>query len=218
MIPLVFGNADRPVRRILCIGAHSDDLEIGCGATIMRLVSRYPDVAVRWVVLSGDERRADEARCGANLLLSECRSAEVVTKTFRDGFFPQSGIEVKEFFETLKAEPTWDLIFTHYRGDLHQDHRTVAELTWNTFRNHLILEYEIPKYDGGLGDPNVFVPVDDETRSRKTNALLTAFGSQRDKRWFSRETFDALMRLRGVECASPTGYAEAFYGRKLSFV
>jgi LmbE family N-acetylglucosaminyl deacetylase len=216
MIPAVLGGGSRPVRRILCIGAHSDDIEIGCGGTILRMAEWYPEAHVRWVVLSGNERRADEARCGASLFLKGLREPEVVTKTFRDGFFPYDGAEIKTFFEQLKHEPTWDVILTHYRGDLHQDHRVVSELTWNTFRDHLILEYEIPKYDGGLGSPNLFVPLDEAQRASKVEHLLKAFGSQRDKRWFTAETFNGLMRLRGIECASPTGYAEAFYARKVT--
>lgn len=211
MIPLGLGHG-AAVHRILCLGAHSDDIEIGCGGTILRLLEWYPDVYVRWVVLSGNARRADEARCGASLFLGGSSQSEVVTKEFRDGFFPYSP-ELKEFFETLKMEPTWDVIFTHQREDRHQDHRVVSDLTWNTFRNHLVLEYEIPKYDGGLGSPNVFVTLDESTRDRKIEYLMQAFGSQRDKRWFSGSTFASLMRLRGVECGNE--YAEGFYARKL---
>lgn len=213
MIPVVFG-AGAPVRRILCLGAHSDDIEIGCGGTMLRLLEAYPDAQVRWVVLSGNERRAAEARCGASLFLGQGRSAEVITKSFRDGFFPYDPA-IKEFFEELKAEPTWDLILTHHREDRHQDHRVVSDLTWNTFRNHAILEYEIPKYDGGLGQPNFYVPLDESTRQRKLDHLMQAFGSQRDKRWFTEDTFSGLMRLRGVECAASEGFAEGFFARKL---
>ena len=215
MIPVNFHGAG--IRRMLCIGAHADDIEIGCGGTILQLLQSHPDVHVRWVVLSGDDRRAAEARCAAQLFLGAARDPEVVTKTFRDGYFPYSGAEMKDFFEQLKEEPSWDLIFTHHRADLHQDHRFVSELTWNTFRDHLILEYEIPKYDGGLLDPNFLVPISDDVRKRKIDGLMRAFGSQRNKRWFTPETFDGLMRLRGVECASPTGYAEGFFARKLVF-
>jgi LmbE family N-acetylglucosaminyl deacetylase len=201
--------------RILCLGAHADDIEIGCGATILRLVEAYPDMEVRWVVLSGDERRANEARCSASMFLANAARAEVTARTFRDGFFPYIGGEIKTFFEELKAEPAPDVIFTHSRDDLHQDHRVVAELTWNTFRDHFILEYEIPKYDGRLPNPNFFVPIDDETRTRKIAYLMRAFGSQRDKRWFTEDTFAGLMRLRGVECASPMGSAEGFVAKKV---
>ena len=208
------GDADG-LHRILCLGAHSDDIEIGCGATLLRLVAEHPALEVHWVVLSGDERRAAEARCSASLFLADAARAEVTVRSFRDGFFPYIGAEIKSFFEELKERPAPDLIFTHFGGDHHQDHRLVSELTWNTFRDHVILEYEIPKYDGGLVSPNVFVPIDDEMRSRKIEYLMRAFGSQRDKRWFTEDTFSALMRLRGVECASPVGFAEGFFAKKL---
>ena len=205
----------RGLRRILCVGAHSDDIEIGCGGTVLRLLALYPELEVRWIVLSGNERRADEARCAASLFLRDAVRADVSVHAFRDGFFPYVGGEIKEFFETLKAERSPDLIFTHSRDDRHQDHRVVADLTWNTFRDHAILEYEIPKYDGELASPNFFVPIDDETRQRKVSYLMRAFGSQRDKRWFTEDTFTGLMRLRGIECASPSGSAEGFHARKL---
>jgi len=201
--------------RVLCLGAHSDDIEIGCGGTILRLIESHAEIEVRWVVLSGDERRAREARCAASLFLAGATKVNVTVRAFRDGFFPYIGDEIKEFFEELKAEPAPDVIFTHARADLHQDHRVVAELTWNTFRDHFILEYEIPKYDGGLGNPNFFVPIDERTRARKIEYLMRAFGSQRDKRWFTEETFSGLMRLRGVECASAVGCAEAFTAKKV---
>jgi LmbE family N-acetylglucosaminyl deacetylase len=215
MIPLsIAGRNERPTR-ILCLGAHADDIEIGCGATVLRLVESYPELEVRWVVLSGDERRAQEARCSASMFLANAQHSEVTVHTFRDGFFPYVGAEIKTVFEQLKREPAPDVIFTHSRSDLHQDHRIVAELTWNTFRDHFILEYEIPKYDGGLPNPNFFVPVDEETRSRKIAYLMRAFGSQRTKRWFTEDTFSGLMRLRGIECASPVGSAEAFLAKKI---
>jgi LmbE family N-acetylglucosaminyl deacetylase len=213
MIPLTVGAAS-PFR-ILCIGAHSDDIEIGCGGALLQLLKAHPSATVRWVVLSGDDAREKEARCAASLFLADTEH-EITTRRFRDGFFPHSP-ELKEFFEELKQGVAPDVVFTHWRTDRHQDHRVVSDLTWNTFRDHLVLEYEIPKYDGGLTDPNVFVPLDPEIRAKKVDYLLRAFASQRSKRWFTRETFDALMRLRGIECASPTGYAEGFYGRKIIF-
>ena len=215
MLPLALPAGADGLRRILCLGAHSDDIEIGCGGTILRLLAEHPALEVQWVVLSGNERRAAEARCAASLFLADAVSPAVRVCSFRDGFFPYIGGEIKELFEELKAGPTPDLVFTHYGRDLHQDHRVVSELTWNTFRDHVILEYEIPKYDGGLGSPNVFVPLDDEVRARKVEYLMRAFGTQRDKRWFTADTFQGLMRLRGVECASPVGSAEAFFARKL---
>jgi LmbE family N-acetylglucosaminyl deacetylase len=215
MNPLSLAGLTHGAPRVLCVGAHSDDIEIGCGGTILRLIAAYPELEVRWVVLSGDERRAQEARCSASLFLADVAHANVTTRTFRDGFFPYVGGEIKTFFEQLKGEPSPDVIFTHSRADRHQDHRVVADLTWNTFRDHFILEYEIPKYDGGLANPNFFVPIDDETRSRKIEYLMRAFGSQRDKRWFTEDTFSGLMRLRGVECASSVGSAEGFVAQKV---
>ena len=200
--------------RILCLGAHADDIEIGCGGTLLHALRDNPCVHVRWVVLSASQPREDEARRSAERFLRCAADADVSVGRFRDGFFPYIGGEIKELFERLKAEPAPDIIFTHHGRDLHQDHRVVSELTWNTFRDHLILEYEIPKYDGGLLTPNLFVPVDDAARREKLRVLMDVFATQRDKRWFSESTFDGLMRLRGVESASPTGYAEGFHARK----
>lgn len=199
---------------ILCLGAHADDIEIGCGGTILRLLAERPRVTVHWVVLSGDDRRADEARRSAEQFLRDAKARHLRQERFRDGFFPHEAAAVKEVFEQLKAtEP--DLVFTHRGDDAHQDHRIVSELTWNTFRDHCILEYEVPKYDGDLGRPNVFVPLPSGVRRQKVRVLMSAFPSQRRKRWFTSTTFDGLMRLRGVECAAAEGYAEAFHGRKL---
>lgn len=215
MIPLSFANGTTAPRRALFIGAHSDDIEIGCGATVLRLLEWNPALEVRWIVLSGSEEREREARCGASLFLAACTRAEVSVQRFRDGFFPYDGAEIKEFFETLKRESAPDVIFTHNREDRHQDHRVVSELTWNTFRNHTILEYEIPKYDGGLGTPNLFVPIDDATRARKIEYLMRAFGSQRNRGWFTNETFSGLMRLRAVESGLTESFAEGFHAKKL---
>lgn len=207
---------DRPLN-ILAIGAHSDDIEIGCGGTILELLSKDDDVHVRWVVLSAvGDRGREAARSAEAYLADHGDSDDVVLGDFRDGFLPYAGHEVKDFFEQLKEEPHPDLILTHTRADLHQDHRLVCELTWNTWRNHLVLEYEVPKYDGDLGSPNVFVPLDGATLDRKIQLLLDSFPSQADKHWFSPDVFRSLARLRGVESASPTGLAEAFYGRKLT--
>jgi LmbE family N-acetylglucosaminyl deacetylase len=170
---------------------------------------------VHWVVLSGDTRRAREARRSANRLLRGAAEIHIRLEKFRDGFLPYEGAALKEVFEQLKASGSPDLVFTHHRDDRHQDHRVVSDLTWNTFRDHLILEYEVPKYDGDLGHPNVFVPLGTAIRRRKMRLLMTAFPSQARKRWYSEETFNALLRLRGVECAASEGYAEAFHGRKL---
>jgi LmbE family N-acetylglucosaminyl deacetylase len=201
--------------RVLALGCHSDDIEIGAGGTLTQLQERYGGrLHVRWIVFSAHGPRRDEARASALELLAPA-PVEIDVHSFRDGYFPYTGAEVKDVFEALKAEPAPDLIFTHHRHDLHQDHRLLCELTWNTFRDHLVLEYEIPKYDGDLGNPNVFVPVTEAQCRRKVDILLRHFGSQRSKHWFTEDLFLGLMRLRGAECRSPTGYAEAFHGRKL---
>jgi len=199
---------------VLCLGAHSDDIEIGCGGTILRLAQEYPHCVFHWVVFSAHGVRAAEAQRAAALFAGSHAARAPLLKAFEDGFMPFVGAEVKAVFEELKALSP-DLIFTHYRNDAHQDHRVVAELTWNTFRDHLILEYEIPKFDGDLGQPNLFVPLESEVCEKKTGYLLEAFESQRAKRWFRQDTFLSLMRLRGMECNAPSGYAEAFYCRKL---
>jgi LmbE family N-acetylglucosaminyl deacetylase len=201
----------RPLR-VLCLGAHSDDLEIGCGGALLRLMAMR-EVDVQWVVFGCQGQRAAEARDSAEALLSEATERHIDVHGFRDAFFPQQAGEIKEAFEALKQRPAPDLILTHARHDLHQDHALLNQLTWNTFRHHTVLEYEIPKYDGDLGSPNVFVELDAEIVARKVAHLMRFFQSQRDKRWFDEETFRGLMRLRGVE--SGVRYAEAFYGRKV---
>jgi LmbE family N-acetylglucosaminyl deacetylase len=200
---------------VLCLGAHSDDIEIGCGGTMLSLLQASAALTVTWVVFGAQGMRVEEARHSAESFLAAAAKREIVIHGFRDGFFPYTGAQIKETFEALKARMSPDLIFTHYRHDLHQDHRLIAELTWNTFRDHLVLEYEIPKYDGDLGVPNLFVPLDEALCRRKIDTLMTSFASQRDKRWFSEDLFRSLLRLRGMECNSPSTYAEAFYGRKL---
>jgi LmbE family N-acetylglucosaminyl deacetylase len=199
---------------ILCLGAHSDDIEIGCGGSLLQLKKSYPNLRFRWVVFSGSGTRGREAQKGAELFAAGCEK-EVTLKEFRDGFLPYSGAAVKDFFEELKAGVNPDLIFTHWQRDAHQDHRLISELTWNTFRNHLILEYEIPKYDGDMGRPNLFMSVEAPLHQQKIDHLLAAFESQRAKPWFQPETFLGLMRLRGMESNSVSGYAEAFHARKL---
>lgn len=199
---------------ILCIGAHSDDIEIGAGATLRGLARRYPQARVSWQVFSAGGGRADEARLSANYFVDGFAEADIGIHDFPDGFFPVHLAELKSRMEEVRKAVRPDVIFTHYRHDLHQDHRTLAELTWQTFRDEFILEFEIAKYDGDLGTPNFFCPVSAELRQAKLDALERYFSSQRPKGWFSAETFSALMRLRGVECRSPSGYAEAFYCRK----
>jgi len=200
---------------VLCLGAHADDIEIGCGGTLLRFCETIPNIKFYWVVFSASGRRCQEATKAAELFTSG-HEKQVILKQYRDGFFPYCGSEVKDFFEEMKGQVSPDLIFTHWQGDAHQDHRAISELTWNTFRNHLILEYEIPKYDGDLGRPNVFVPLEAAVYERKVTYLFHAFASQHSKSWFERETFLALMRIRGMEANSPSGYAEAFHARKLT--
>ena len=213
MLALNFPQRETGPLKILCLGSHSDDIEIGCGGTILRLLSSR-ELDIVWVVFSSNSKREREARNSAELFLSQARRKEIIVKNFRDGFFPFDGVEIKSFFEDLKRTVP-DLIFTHSRRDAHQDHRLVAELTWNTFRNHLILEYEIPKYDGDLGQPNLFVPLDQEIYEKKVRYIMEAFETQRTKPWFEKETFLSLMRLRGMECVAPSGHAEGFFCRKL---
>jgi LmbE family N-acetylglucosaminyl deacetylase len=199
---------------VLCVGAHSDDIEIGCGGTMLHLKEAFPQLRYHWVVLSASGHRGQEARKSAELFTAGCKK-EIVLEEYRDGFLPYSGGKVKDFFEEMKGQVNPDLIFTHWHGDAHQDHRLVSELTWNTFRNHLILEYEVPKYDGDIGRPNVFVPLEPPLYERKVDYLFEAFVSQQGKRWFDRETFLGIMRIRGMESNSSSGYAEGFYSRKL---
>lgn len=200
---------------VLCLGAHCDDIEIGCGGTILTLVQGNPNVSVHWVVYSSTPERELEARRSADAFLGPVQNRTLVIHGFRDGFFPYVGAELKECFEELKRQVQPDVIFTHCRDDLHQDHRLVSELTWNTFRNHLILEYEIPKYDGDLGRPTVFVPITDAIHQQKIAYLVDCYPSQRERQWFSPSLFSAILRLRGMEANASSTYAEAFYARKL---
>jgi LmbE family N-acetylglucosaminyl deacetylase len=201
--------------KVLCLGAHCDDIEIGCGGTILKLIAHYPNAEFYWVVFSANPQRAQEASESANAFLRHAQEKKIVIKDFRDSFFPYIGLEIKEYFEQFRREFSPDLVFTHYRNDLHQDHRLISDLTWNTFRDHLILEYEIPKYDGDLGTPNFFVYLDEATCHRKIKYILDSFKTQAENQWFSQETFLAIMRLRGIESNAPDKYAEAFYGRKI---
>ena len=212
MIPLSL--SEREPLRLLCLGAHCDDIEIGCGGTILKLAAAGHKIEVHWVVFSSDEERKQEALKSVEAFLCDVTTKKVTVLGLRDGFFPYIGADLKERFEQLKAEFSPDLILTHYRYDLHQDHRLVSELTWNAFRNHLILEYEIPKYDGDFGAPNLFVPLDESICRRKIDAILDAYQSQSGKHWFSRDLFSAILRLRGMEANACSGYAEGFYCRK----
>jgi LmbE family N-acetylglucosaminyl deacetylase len=201
--------------QVLCLGSHSDDIEIGCGGAILRLIDDFPDARFHWVVFSAIGVRKAEAQASAEAFAG-AHIERLLLKEFQDGFMPFNGSEVKATFEELKRGVDPDLIFTHQPHDAHQDHRLISELTWNTFRNHFILEYEIPKYDGDMGRPSVFVPLTDEMRKNKVSILINSFASQRQKSWFDESTFYGLMRLRGMECNAPSGYAEAFYCRKLA--
>jgi LmbE family N-acetylglucosaminyl deacetylase len=214
VIPKLAGS--RPLS-LLCLGAHGDDIEIGCGGTLLRLLVEHPGSMVHWIVFSASGMRATEALTSANRFLDAAGQTDVVIEEFRDGFFPYLGASIKESFEKLKARIAPDLILTHYREDLHQDHRLVSQLTWNTFRDHLILEYEIPKYDGDIGTPNFFVHLDSASCRRKVSQILECFPSQRARDWFSEDAFYALLRLRGLECNAPQKYAEGFYCRKLVY-
>jgi LmbE family N-acetylglucosaminyl deacetylase len=201
--------------RVVCIGAHCDDIEIGCGATLLQLREAWPEAEIHWLVLSSNAQRRAETEVAARRLLGAAALPRVVFGKFRDGFLPYEGASVKEFFEDAKARVSPDVILTHQRSDLHQDHRIACELTWNTWRDQLVLEYEIPKYDGDLGRPNVFVALEREQLETKIAILEEAYASQRAKSWFTPETFRGLARLRGIEANAPSGYAEAFYGPKL---
>lgn len=209
-----FADAEQPC--FLFLGAHSDDIEIGCGATVLTLAELYPHASIHWVIFSAKGIRKSEAQESANDFLAAFHLSAVETLGFRNAYFPTEADRIKDAFEDLKKRISPDLVFTHHRDDRHQDHRVVGELTWNTFRDHIILEYEIPKYDGGLGDPNIFVDIADVSRNQKLDKILRHFPSQADKHWFTRDVFAALMRLRGVEGNSSTGFAEAFYCRKAS--
>ncbi|EKQ67878.1 putative LmbE-like protein [Leptolyngbyaceae cyanobacterium JSC-12] len=219
MLSLTFNHQQQnSFHQVLCLGAHSDDIEIGCGGTILKLVEMFPNLSFYWVVFGTDEQRKEEAIASANTFLKGVAQKNIIIKGFQDRFFPYIGAEIKEFFDQLRKDVSPDLIFTHYRNDLHQDHRLISDLTWNTFRNHMILEYEIMKYDGDLGTPNMFVHLDESLCQRKITYLLEHFVTQSNKHWFNEETFLSLLRLRGVESNAPNKYSEAFYCRKAVFI
>lgn len=203
--------------KILVLGAHCDDIEIGCGSTLLKLLDDYPDAEVFWVVFSSNSVREAEARNSARSYLCNHPGSSVEINNFRNGFFPYVAADIKEYFEALKAKFEPDIIFTHYIEDKHQDHRTISELTWNTFRNHVVFQYEIAKYDGDLVTPNLYAAADDMYVKRKIDLLIKHFSSQSDKHWFTQDLFKALMRIRGIECASESGFAEGFHARKLLF-
>ena len=216
MLPFHLDDASLQGRpTLLALGAHSDDIEIGCGGTLLHLAERYPNLEVVWVVLSATRERADEARASAEAFVGQVASLRVIVEDFRDKYFAHDGDAMRELFEWLQTQIDPDIILTHRRADSHQDHRFVCELTWNTFRNNLILEYEIPKYDGDLSSPNMFVPISQELADRKVETILRVFETQRERHWFTEDLFMAMMRLRGMEANSPTRLAEAFTCRKL---
>lgn len=215
MLHLTFKRGESELQKILCLGAHSDDIEIGCGGSILRLLEEYERLEIFWVVFSATDKRAQEAVYCANRFLSKAKKKEIRIEKFRDSYFPYIGAEIKEYFEKLKQQISPDLIFTPFREDFHQDHRLISELTWNTYRNHLILEYEVIKYDGDLGRPNIYFNLDKEICNKKVDLVLESFKTQKNRSWFTRDAFMSIMRLRGIEINAPENYAEAFYGRKI---
>lgn len=208
--------ADGGPLSVLFLGAHSDDIEIGCGGTVLELLRARPDVEIRWVVFSAIGVRAAEAKAGARRFIGRRAATSVELHEFRDGFFPVQFAAIKDVFEGIAKSFRPDVVFTHRREDRHQDHRIVSDLAWNTFRRQLIFEYEIPKWDGDLGIPNCFMPLSATVAKKKVQLLMSAFASQRSKDWFDEETFRGLARLRGIECRAPSGFAEAFSGRKVT--
>ncbi len=215
MLNLQLSDRGNGARKILCLGAHADDIEIGCGGTILRWLQEHDDLEFWWVVFSSDKKRKNEALKGADRFLRGTRKKTVAVESFRDGFFPYIGANIKEYFEALKNRVSPDIVLTHYRDDLHQDHRLISELTWNTFRRELILEYEIPKYDGDLGQPNLFAHLSAAVCRKKIDYVLDIYKTQTQKHWLTEDTLRALLRLRGVESCAAEKYAEAFYCRKL---
>jgi len=201
--------------KVLCLGAHPDDIEIGCGGTLLRIAKEVPEAEFYWVVFSGNSQRQRETIESAQIFLNNVKTKKVVVKDFRDSYFPFIGEEIKDYFEQIKQDFSPDMIFTHYRKDAHQDHRLVSNLTWNTFRDHLLLEYEIPKFDGDLRTPNLYVNIDETSARKKTSLIIENYPSQKEKSWFTAETFLSILRIRGIESNSPTKYAEGFYCRKL---
>ncbi len=215
MLNLKFSEQTKSPRKVLCLGAHSDDIEIGCGGTVLRWLEEHSDLEFYWVVLSSGRERKKEAVRSAELFLRGTRKKKIVVENFRDGFFPYGGAEIKQYFESVKKSFAPDIVLTHYRDDRHQDHRLVSDLTWNTFRRELILEYEIPKYDGDLGQPNLFVHLTEAVCRKKIEYILGIFKTQAAKDWLTEDTLQAILRLRGVESRAPAKYAEGFYCRKM---
>lgn len=214
MFPLTLDRT-RPLK-VLCLGAHCDDIEIGCGGTLLRLAAQQPDMEMRWEVFTGSALRHGETRRAADHLLDGIARSRLELHSLPESYLPQHWGAVKERFERIKAEYQPSLIFTHRREDAHQDHRVVSELTWNTFRDHLILEYEIPKYEGDMGNPNLFIALSPSQADRKVEVITECFDSQHGRSWFDARTFFGLLRLRGIGCNASSGYAEAFHSRKIT--
>jgi LmbE family N-acetylglucosaminyl deacetylase len=200
---------------ILCIGAHCDDIEIGCGGTILSLQRQYPRCKIHWLVLTSVPTRRQEAMTAVRKFIRPSARGEVRIGTLPDGYLPAHFSEVKTQFEDLKRAIHPDLILTHHELDRHQDHSLISQITWQTFRDHMIWEYEIPKYDGDLLTPNMYVPLVSAVAARKVAMIVRTFSSQETKSWFSAENLLAAMRIRGLESRSPSGFAEAFHCRKL---
>ena len=215
MINLELPNRKGSAFKILCLGAHSDDIEIGCGGSILKLLEEIEDVYIYWIVFSAGTTRAKEALKSARIFLTNARRKKIIVKRFKDGFFPYVGGTIKAFFEELKNKFNPDLIFSHYRHDLHQDHQLINELTWNTFRDHLIFEYEVIKYDGDIGNPNIFFQLDEETCQKKIKYIFESFKSQNKRGWFAEDVFLSTLRIRGLESNAQHKYAEAFFCRKV---
>jgi LmbE family N-acetylglucosaminyl deacetylase len=214
MIDLSLRPGSAPLR-VLCLGAHSDDIEIGCGGTVMQWLRDGAALDVTWVVCSAPDTRRTEATRSAQALLRGAARRRIVIGDLEDSHFPSQMRELKAFCRQIRDEDKADVVFTHHVDDLHQDHRALAEVTWQTWRDHLVLEYEIPKFEGDLGRPNAFVPLEGSVARRKVDHLMRHFGTQRSKDWFRASTFEALMALRGIECRAADGMAEAFHARKV---
>jgi LmbE family N-acetylglucosaminyl deacetylase len=214
MLSVALGDRSQPLK-LLCLGAHADDIEIGCGGTLLRLLRERPGSSVHWVVFAANPVREAEARASAADFLASAGSSQVVIHHFRESYFPSVASEIKDAFEAIKRALSPDLVLCHRKQDAHQDHRVIADLAWNTWRDHAIWEYEIPKYDGDLGQPNVYVPLSTADAARKVELILRHFESQATRAWFRADTFNSVMALRAIECNAPDARAEAFYVRKI---
>jgi LmbE family N-acetylglucosaminyl deacetylase len=214
MLRVTIGDQSKPLK-LLCLGAHADDIEIGCGGTLLRLLQERPGCSVHWVVFAANPVREAEARASAAEFLTKAGSSQVTIHHFRESYFPTVQAEIKDAFEAIKRALQPDLVLCHRKDDAHQDHRVVADLAWNTWRDHAIWEYEIPKYDGDLGLPNLYVPLSRSDADRKVELVLKHFQSQASRAWFRSDTFHSLMGIRAIECNAAEGRAEGFYVRKL---